>query len=280
MSGARDVGGAASRRNALGLWLALAALLGSSAADAQSCTPECRKGFVCSNGTCVSACNPPCAAGETCSANLECLSAAPAPAAPASASTAPTPAAAPPPAAAAPSPAVEPPEGSGAAGGSGVVPHVIGGVAFAPRLLLSPFGSGKLECDGALCSPASGDDYDHKTDFGLGIDVLFKVGQSLRLGPGIAYLLEYDVEPDVPGAQDFTVGSDLDVSFVLEGLIEASPKMWVVPRGQVGVKAVMPAGDLRDYLDDLKADCDTRGMSGCESLDGARPGLQLGVGVA
>jgi len=37
------------------------------------CAPACRSGYVCLEGTCVSACNPPCGAGETCTDAGECV---------------------------------------------------------------------------------------------------------------------------------------------------------------------------------------------------------------
>ncbi|MCK6537154.1 MAG: hypothetical protein L6Q84_29650 [Polyangiaceae bacterium] len=272
----------------MGTWL------GPSIAAAQTCVPECRTGFVCASGTCVSACNPPCAASETCSAKGECLPGAAAPVAPPPSATAPGPTAAPPPAApppVAPSPAPPPgtPPGAPPPGyGPAPVaeppppqkqPHRLGSVAFVPRLMLGVFGSGEIACDGSACGATSDLDYDHQTDFGIGADVLFQVGSALRLGPGIAYLPEYDIEPDVPGANDFTVGSDLDVSFVIEAAIPVSPQVWIVPRGQLGVKALMPSGDLEDVLDATKATCESGGLSGCDSLEGARPGVQLGLGV-
>jgi len=145
--------------------------------------------------------------------------------------------------------------------------------------MLSVFGSGKLECEGDGCVPGVFDnDYDHKTDFGIGIDVLFKVGSTIRLGPGIAYLPEYDVKFDGASRDDST-GSDLDLSFVMDFVIPTSPKMWIVPRGQLGAKALMPSGDLKDALDQLKDNCKANGLSGCDSLEGARPGVQIGLGV-
>lgn len=38
----------------------------TEAPSSASCTPECRSGFVCALGECISACNPPCARGEHC----------------------------------------------------------------------------------------------------------------------------------------------------------------------------------------------------------------------
>ena len=158
--------------------------------------------------------------------------------------------------------------------------HEIHSVTFAPRVMLSVFGSGELKCEGDLCISSSGSDYDHKTTFGIGADVLFKVGPTIRLGPGIGYFFKYDVEPKEPGAPDsYTIGTDLDISFVLDAAIMASPTVWIVPRGQIGAKLVFPDGDLRDDLDADKRACEASNMSGCDTLDGARPGAQFGLGV-
>jgi hypothetical protein len=64
---------------------------GAPAAAAAACVPQCRTGFVCSKGQCVSLCNPPCEASEACTASGECVPLAPA------ASTVPTAAPAAPP---------------------------------------------------------------------------------------------------------------------------------------------------------------------------------------
>jgi hypothetical protein len=37
-----------------------------------ACVPDCRAGFVCVSGACVSACNPPCPAGQHCTAARSC----------------------------------------------------------------------------------------------------------------------------------------------------------------------------------------------------------------
>jgi hypothetical protein len=57
---------------------------------APDCVPACQAGFVCTNGSCVSACNPACAIGETCWSDGRCIAAATPGTAPA-----PTPASAP-----------------------------------------------------------------------------------------------------------------------------------------------------------------------------------------
>jgi hypothetical protein len=45
----------------------------TAGSEAQSCMPECRSGFVCQQGQCVSACNPPCPGGQRCTAERECV---------------------------------------------------------------------------------------------------------------------------------------------------------------------------------------------------------------
>lgn len=42
-----------------------------------ACLPNCRTGFVCHNGACISACNPPCESKRFCSAEGECVDAYP-----------------------------------------------------------------------------------------------------------------------------------------------------------------------------------------------------------
>ncbi len=44
-----------------------------AAAQTPECVPQCRSGFTCVTGACVSACNPACGAGETCSGAGECM---------------------------------------------------------------------------------------------------------------------------------------------------------------------------------------------------------------
>jgi hypothetical protein len=153
----------------------------------------------------------------------------------------------------------------------------IGTVSFVPRLMLAPFGSGTLECEGDGCVTNEGVDYDHKSAFGFGADVMFRVGSVMRLGPGLAYMTEHDIELD-GSSDDYTIGSEFTLSFVLDAAIPVSPTVWLVPRGQIGLLLLFPGGDLRDNLDELKTQCEAAGISGCDSLEGARPGVQGGLG--
>jgi hypothetical protein len=49
----------------------------SAVAQDLECRPQCRTGFTCLSGACVSACNPACAPNQTCTANGECVNEAP-----------------------------------------------------------------------------------------------------------------------------------------------------------------------------------------------------------
>jgi hypothetical protein len=51
---------------------AILALGGTALAEGPECFPDCRTGYVCQQGSCVSACNPPCAANERCTAAATC----------------------------------------------------------------------------------------------------------------------------------------------------------------------------------------------------------------
>jgi hypothetical protein len=56
-----------------------------------ACVPDCRAGFVCLSGQCVSACNPPCAANEQCTVEARCVATVTAATPNAAAPAAPTP---------------------------------------------------------------------------------------------------------------------------------------------------------------------------------------------
>jgi hypothetical protein len=53
------------------------AALPTARASAQACVPDCRDGYTCHRGECVSACNPGCGDGEVCNADGECLATSP-----------------------------------------------------------------------------------------------------------------------------------------------------------------------------------------------------------
>lgn len=53
------------------------AALPTAGASAQACVPDCRDGYTCHRGECISACNPGCGDGEVCNADGECLATSP-----------------------------------------------------------------------------------------------------------------------------------------------------------------------------------------------------------
>ena len=60
------------------LLLGVVAILGASnLVEAQKCFPDCREGYVCARGECVTACNPPCPEGERCTSDSRCVAATP-----------------------------------------------------------------------------------------------------------------------------------------------------------------------------------------------------------
>jgi len=57
----------------LAAFLLTASLASAQEISAAECRPECRAGYTCIDGACVSACNPPCASDEKCTAERECV---------------------------------------------------------------------------------------------------------------------------------------------------------------------------------------------------------------
>ena len=141
-------------------------------------------------------------------------------------------------------------------------------------------GSGELKVDYSGPGAGSDDstDYDHKAAFLLGADFLWTVGSVIRLGPGIQFGTTTEVEFD-DANDDYEVGSDVSLNFVLEAMFPVSDGVWIGPRGQVGLLALFPSGDLEDDLDVAKDNCEAYDMDGCSNLDGPRYGLNMGIGA-
>jgi hypothetical protein len=96
------------------------------------------------------------------------------------------------------------------------------------------------------------------------------------LGPGLFYVFPSGIDIKDGGKSD--VGSDLSLDFIFEVAPRVGPAIWLVPRAQVGFTALFPSGDLDTFLTDMKNACNDRGDSGCDSLSGARPGVNGGLG--
>jgi len=147
-------------------------------------------------------------------------------------------------------------------------------------LMLGGTGTDKLTCEGdcsGLFTPA-GVDYDHKLGFGVGADFLWGLGSLVRLGPGIMYVAPNDVDVgDVDSS--YGIGSDFSLNFVFELTPRVGENVYIVPRAQLGFLLLFLGDDLDAARDRTQRDCETAGFSGCENLDGARPGFDFGIGA-
>lgn len=260
---------------------AAATMAPASAPGTAECVPQCRAGFLCVQGQCISSCNPPCAGNEVC-ANGQCLAQAPGAAPGMAPGAAPgmAPGAAMQPAGATmnletPAPAPLPAEEA-----------KIKTFSFVPRIGLQLGGSGTWEdsCDGSDCGnyQNSSLDYDMKTAFAIGADFMFKLGDLFRIGPGLLYTNTMDVKPS-GDSSSHEMGSTVDVNFVAEVIPRVSPTVWLVPRVQLGVTVLNAsgdsAGDLQNTLNGMKATCEaTSGITGCDSLNNPHVGVNLGLG--
>ena len=140
-------------------------------------------------------------------------------------------------------------------------------------------GEMKYECDGSDCNGGSDDhDFDHKTAFMLGADFLFTVGSVVRLGPGLQIGTNMEVEPD-GSSEDYEIGSDVSMNFVLEADFPVGDRVWIGPRGQVGGTILIPSGDMEDTLEENKEMCEDYDFDNCDVFDGPHLGVNLGLGA-
>jgi hypothetical protein len=145
-------------------------------------------------------------------------------------------------------------------------------------------GEGEQECDGpgSICGVIGGvsEDYDDKSGFLVGVDLLGHVTPQVRLGGGLMYVfatsLEFDGESD-----EIDLGSDLSTQVIVEGLVDVGPRTAIALRGQGGLIMLFPDDELSDLIDELEADCDQIDAAGgsCEVKDGPYVGWTVGAGV-
>jgi hypothetical protein len=243
--------------------------------EIEECVPACRKGFTCVKGQCVSLCNPPCAANEVCTAAAECVAVAPA---------------------AAPQPKYAPAQAPNQFGAEQIdlatdpparaVPREeqIKTFSFAPRLGVQLLGKGTAEgqCSGSLCAPptSASDDYDLSSAVATSFDFLFKVGNLVRLGPGLMYTHTMDAQRS--GASAHTeLGNFTDLDFVVELIPRVSPTVWLIPRLQLGLMAYNASGTAEDGENASQSACNTNtgfSRTGCDSYKSPHIGFNAGLG--
>jgi hypothetical protein len=166
--------------------------------------------------------------------------------------------------------------------------------SFVPRLGFMATGSGTLEqkCSGGDCgtvytytdwpifySGTSSADYDHKPAIAIGADFMFKLGDIIRIGPGLMHTFNMSIKPD-GASNDMDFGSLTDINFVFEVIPRVSPTVWLVPRAQLGVSMLTPSGDFDRMLKSYKDYCNSNSdvFSGCDTLGGPFFGVNVGLG--
>lgn len=158
------------------------------------------------------------------------------------------------------------------------------GVVFVPRLGFRLTGGGTIESDcSGDCTGFEADesDYDDGSSFGFGLDVLGAVIPELRLGAGVFWVPDTEIEIDGV-SEDVELGSDLTLVAIVEGVVEAAPRVAIGIRGFVGLWMVFPDGDLDDAIEEQQRDCDFVPASAtCNVDDGpyVAPTFGLGPGL-
>jgi hypothetical protein len=160
------------------------------------------------------------------------------------------------------------------------------GAVFVPRLGFLLAGSGEAESDcsgsgaaGATCPEieAGDTDYDDESGFGFGVDILGNLSQNFRLGGGLWFVPDGELEGDA----DTEYGSDLSLFFVAEGLLDVAPRVALSGRFLLGGLILFPSEDLEDAVDTLETACDQARAAGasCDVNDGPYLGPTFGAGV-
>lgn len=142
-----------------------------------------------------------------------------------------------------------------------------------------------MSCEGSDCLDAAtgSDAFTHRQALVLGAEFLWQPDPLVRLGPQVLFTnrteLDYD---DAPGNSSPAVnaGSMLSFDLVVELSPRLSPKVWLLGHAKAGLSVLYPSSDLERYTATLRDDCEASGtLTGCESLDGARLGPNLGIGL-
>ena len=162
------------------------------------------------------------------------------------------------------------------------------GVVVYPKLGFLLAGAGEAEADcsasgSATCTGATTDspiDYEEKSGpVGIGLDVMGHLSPNFRLGGGLLYVFNTELEDDEGDQAE--LGSDLTVAAIGEGVFDVSPAVALAVRGQLGIEILFPDDDLDRTNDALKDDCQLAESAGlkCEVKVGPYFGPTFGLGA-
>lgn len=92
------------------------------------------------------------------------------------------------------------------------------------------------------------------------------------------YVAPNDIDID-GGDSSYAIGSDFSLNFVFELTPRVGENVYIVPRAQLGFLLLFPGDDLDSARQESRRNCETAGLSGCENMEGARPGFNFGIGA-
>ena len=115
-----------------------------------------------------------------------------------------------------------------------------------------------VECDssgGFSCaSPTSETSGDNAAAFAVGFDLLWRLSEHLRLGPGVMIVPGATFEPEDGDAIE--LGTELPLLLVIEPLLPLSPQSTLFVHLQGGPLLLLPSGDHQEELQRRQDDCD------------------------
>ncbi len=144
-------------------------------------------------------------------------------------------------------------------------------------------GKGSYDCKATglgACSSLPDEDYDEKSSFVLGADLLFRVVPKFRLGFGFFWVPTPTIKYKVASSEEES-GHQIDTVFVAEGMFPVADTVGIYVRGQVGVTMLIAGNDHQDQIDAVKAACKNGNGSGasCDTNEGPFFGPTFGLGV-
>jgi hypothetical protein len=159
--------------------------------------------------------------------------------------------------------------------------------ALLPRVGLVTTGAGseRTICDGGACTGYTGTTYDitYKPALALGADLLVQMGPVFRLGLGVLYSFSNEMRIKRTETQEdleTKAGSLLSTDVIFEFTPKIGRGVWLVPRFQIGLSRLSPAGLLQHRLTEYRQLCLSSALNTeCSSADGTHSGLNVGVGV-